>query len=123
MTESFRADKWLWAVRIFKTRTLAAEACKGGRIKRNGKPLKPAHELKIGDQLSFKLGIMTKTVGVIGFPSSRVSAKLVCQFLEDHTPVEEYEKLKLLKEIGPPVFNSGKGRPTKRDRRKLNDFY
>lgn len=117
-----RADKWLWSVRLFKTRALATEACKGGKVKLNGDTLKPAKELKPGDELSYKTGPITKTIRVLGFPPSRVSAKLVAQYYEDLTPKEEYEKLQAMKELGPPVFHTGKGRPTKRDRRRMNDF-
>ncbi len=123
MAENHRADKWLWSVRIFKTRTLAAEACKGGKVKLLGDVVKPSKELKPGDELSFKAGAITRVVKVIAFPPARVSAKLVEKFMEDLTPPEEYEKLKLMKELGPPVFHTGKGRPTKRDRRRMNDYF
>jgi ribosome-associated heat shock protein Hsp15 len=121
--ESHRADKWLWSVRIFKTRSLATAACKGGKIKLNGDPLKPSKDLKPGDVLSFKTGPLLKTIRVTGFPPSRVAAKFVASFFEDLTPEAEYEKVRIMKEIGPPVFHTGKGRPTKKDRRRLNDFF
>lgn len=123
MNESKRADKWLWCVRLYKTRTLAAEACKGGKVKLNGDILKPAKELKPGDVISFRFSVITKTVKVLAFPPARVGAKLVEQYMEDLTPPEEYQKLADLKELGPPVFHTAKGRPTKRDRRKLNDLF
>jgi ribosome-associated heat shock protein Hsp15 len=123
MNESQRADKWLWCVRLYKTRSLAADACKGGKVKLNSDVLKPAKDLKPGDVISFRFGAITKTVKVLGFPPARVGAKLVSQFMEDLTPEEEYIKLKEIKELGPPVFHTGKGRPTKRDRRKMNDFF
>lgn len=122
MSENKRIDKWLWSVRLFKTRTLAAEACRGGKVKLNGETAKPARELKAGDEISFRHSIIVKTVKVIGFPPSRVAGKLVPQFLEDLTPAAEYEKLKEMRELGPPVFHTGKGRPTKRDRRKLDNI-
>ena len=122
MGESHRADKWLWSVRLFKTRSQATEACKGGRVKLNGDAMKPAKDLKPGDVISFKSGIIMKTVKVLAFPPARVSAKLVPQFYEDLTPASEYEKIREMKEIGPPVFYTGKGRPTKRNRRKMEDF-
>ncbi len=123
MNESRRADKWLWCVRLYKTRALAVEACKGGKVKLNTDTLKPAKELKPGDVISFKFSAITKTVKVLDFPTARVGAKLVSQFMEDLTPEEEYLKLKEIKELGPPVFHTGKGRPTKRDRRKMNDLF
>ncbi|GAB4151126.1 MAG: RNA-binding S4 domain-containing protein [Bacteroidia bacterium] len=122
MTENHRADKWMWTVRLFKTRTLAAEACRGGKIKLNGDAIKPSKELKSGDVITFKSGPITRTVKVIDFPSSRVGAKLVSQYCEDLTSEDEYEKLKLINELGPPVFHTGKGRPTKRDRRRIDKF-
>ncbi len=117
-----RIDKWLWSVRIFKTRTLAADACKGGKIKLNGDITKAAKELKIGDELHFKSGPITKKIRVKDFPPNRVAAKFVEKFLDDLTSPEEYEKLKLMKEIGPPIFHTGKGRPTKKDRRKIDGY-
>ncbi|TND08852.1 MAG: ribosome-associated heat shock protein Hsp15 [Bacteroidetes bacterium] len=123
MSESKRIDKWLWSVRIFKTRSLATEACKGGKVKLNGDPVKPARELKAGDEISFKQSIITRTVKVLAFPPSRVAAKLVAGFMDDLTPAEEYQRLKDMRELGPSVFHTGKGRPTKRNRRKLDNLF
>lgn len=123
MAENHRTDKWLWSVRLFKTRALATDACKGGKVKLNGETVKPAKELKSGDEISFKSGPITRIIRVKDFPSSRVSAKLVPDFIDDLTPAEEYEKIKLMKELGPPVFHTGKGRPTKKDRRKMDGFF
>ena len=120
--ESQRIDKFLWSVRLFKTRTLAAEACRGGKIKLNGEVCKASKELKTGDEISFKFGPITKKVRVKNFPTNRVAAKLVENFLDDLTSPEEYEKLKLMKELGPPVFHEGKGRPTKKDRRSMDKY-
>ncbi len=109
-------------MRLFKTRTLAATAVKGGKIKWNDQPTKPSKELIVGDVISFKTGMITRTVRVIDFPTSRVGAALVIKYMEDLTPQEEYEKLKVAKEVIPSVFFTGKGRPTKRDRRKLGGY-
>lgn len=117
-----RIDKWLWSVRLFKTRTLAADACKGGKIKLNGTVTKASKEIKNGDEISFKSGIITKIIRVKDFPSNRIAAKFVNDFMEDLTPADEYEKLRLMKELGPPVFHVGKGRPTKKDRRRIDPF-
>lgn len=122
MNDALRIDKWLWTVRLYKTRTLAASVCRTGRIKLNGEPAKPAKTLKAGDVISFRSGPITKTFKVLGFPPSRVSAALVSGFCEDMTPPEEYEKLKIATEAERPFFYTGKGRPTKRDRRKLDDL-
>ncbi len=129
MSESNRIDKWIWSVRLFKTRSEAAEACRGGKVKLNGDAVKPAKELKLNDVVSFRSGIIVRSFKVIGFPKSRVGAKLVNDFCEDLTPPEEYERQKLEKQYERPFFYTGpkdssrrKGRPTKRDRRKLDDI-
>lgn len=129
MEPANRIDKWLWSVRLFKTRSEAAEACHGGKIKLNGDAIKPAKTLKQGDEISFRSGPIVKTIRVVDFPKSRVGAKLVSQFCEDLTSPEEYEKLKVAKEYERPFFYTGpkdssrrKGRPTKRDRRKLDEI-
>ncbi|CAN5213920.1 RNA-binding S4 domain-containing protein [soil metagenome] len=123
MAENHRIDKWLWSVRFFKTRALSTTACKGGKIKLNGDVAKPAKELKTGDEISFKIIPIIRTIRVKGFPPNRVSAKLVSEFFDDLTPPEEYEKIRLMKELGPPVFHTAKGRPTKKDRRNMEGFF
>jgi len=120
MEDAPRIDKWLWSVRLFKTRTLAASVCRAGKIKLNGEPVKPSRSIKAGDVISFRSGPIIRTLLVESFPPSRVSAKLVPEFCTDLTPPEEYEKLKLAEAAERPFFHSGKGRPTKRDRRKLD---
>ena len=81
-----RIDKYLWAVRIYKTRTMAADAVKGGKVKIASDNVKPAREMKIGESIVVQLGELQKTIKVIGFPANRVSAKEVPNFLEDLTP-------------------------------------
>ncbi len=120
MSENHRIDKWLWSVRLFKTRSEAAEACRGGKIKLNGDAVKAAKELKPNDLISFRSGTIQRTIRVVDFPKSRLGAKLVAGYFEDLTPPEEYERQKLEKEYERPFFYTGKGRPTKRDRRKLD---
>lgn len=120
MNSTSRIDKWLWHVRLFKTRTEAAEACRGGKVKLNGEATKAAKEVKTNDQISFRSGTIQRTFRVIDFPKSRVGAKLVVKYCEDLTPPEDYERQKLEKEYERPFFYTGKGRPTKRDRRKLD---
>lgn len=120
MSENHRADKWLWAVRLFKTRSLAAEACRGGKIKLNGDSIKPARMLRPGDEISFRSGLLTRTVRVLGFPASRVGAKLTAQYLEDLTPPEDYARAKEAASFERPFIYTGKGRPTKKDRRKID---
>jgi len=123
MSDVKRIDKWMWSVRLYKTRTLTAEACKGGKVKLNGAAVKPARELKPGDEISFRFSIITKIIRVKDFPPSRVAAKLVEQYMEDLTSPAEYQKLKDMRELGPPVFQTGKGRPTKKDRRKMGGLF
>ena len=114
-----RLDQWLWAVRLFKTRSLAVEAIKGGHVKINGAASKPAHEAKPGELVVARVGFMTRTLRVLGAPRSRVAAKLVPQFAEDLTPPEEFEKRALdFRPMG--ARPRGAGRPTKRERRLLN---
>lgn len=114
-----RIDKWLWAVRLYKTRTAAAEACKGGKVKLGGDALKPAREVQPGDILTVQTEGICRTVKVVGVLEKRVGAPLVPTFLEDLTPPEE--KAKPLERRQAAVFlrPKGLGRPTKRDRRQM----
>ena len=117
-----RIDKWLWTVRVFKTRTNAAEAIKAGHVSVNGQPCKPSREVRASDMITARVGIMTRTVRVIAVPKSRVGAKLVAQFAEDLTPPEEYAR-RPEPSLLPPMFRpKGAGRPTKRDRRETGRF-
>lgn len=114
-----RLDQWLWAVRVFKTRTLAADAIKVGHVTVNGQPCKPAREIRAGETVVARNGILTRTVRCIAAPQSRVGAKFVAQFAEDLTPPEEYAK-RPEPNLLPPMFRPrGIGRPTKRDRRDI----
>ena len=118
-TESVRVDKWLWAIRVYKTRSLATEACKNGRVRIGGQIVKPSREIRIHDEVSIHLGIFTKTVRVIALLHHRVSAALVPGFLEDITPQAEYDKLMVQKEMKPEFRPRGVGRPTKKHRRLI----
>ena len=84
-----RIDKWLWMVRVYKTRTMATDACNAGKIKMNGDNLKPSRMVKIGEIYTLKLDQLDKTIQVVGFPKSRVGAPLVHDFYTDLTPPEE----------------------------------
>jgi ribosome-associated heat shock protein Hsp15 len=119
-TENVRADKWLWAVRVYKTRSLATEACKAGRIRIDGQVVKASREIRIKDEVSIHLGIYTKTVRVTALLHHRVSAALVPGFLEDLTPQAEYDKLLVQKEMKPEFRPRGIGRPTKKHRRLID---
>jgi ribosome-associated heat shock protein Hsp15 len=120
MSESLRVDKWLWCTRAYKTRSEAAEACKSGRVKVNGVEAKASRELKVGDTVSFRKPPVTYTFGGVGFPKSRVAAKLVKEFAEDQTPQEERDKLNVDRLTIFVQREKGAGRPTKKDRRQLD---
>jgi ribosome-associated heat shock protein Hsp15 len=117
-----RLDQWLWAIRIYKTRTTAADAIKGGHVKIAGEATKPAHEVRPGEIVVARVDQMTRTVRVLGDPPSRVGAKLVAQFAEDLTPPEEYARRREANLLPPGFRPKGAGRPTKRDRRALDDL-
>ena len=117
-----RLDQWLWTVRVFQTRTSAAAAIKGGHVRINDEPCKPAREARAGDVVVARVGILTRTVRVIAAPPSRVGAKLVPQFSEDLTPPEEYAKRPERNFLSPMFRPKGSGRPTKRDRRTLDEW-
>jgi ribosome-associated heat shock protein Hsp15 len=118
--EAMRLDQWLWAVRIFKTRTNAADAIKAGHVTVNGQGAKPAREVHAADLVVARVGELTRTVRVIDTPPARVAAKLVPQYAEDLTPPDEYAKRRLPNFL-PPVFRpAGSGRPTKKARRAID---
>lgn len=117
---SIRIDKWLWAVRVFKTRTQAADACKGGKVKMDGQNVKASREVKEGDEIDIQQGIIKKTLRVKVAAKNRVSAKLVADLAEDLTPAEEYEKLDMLRQLNHEKRDRGTGRPTKKDRREIS---
>jgi ribosome-associated heat shock protein Hsp15 len=118
--EEVRIDKWLWAVRIYKTRSLATEAIRNGRVKIGGQVVKPSREVHIKDEIDLHMGVYHKTVKVLALLHNRVSAALVENFLEDLTPQEEYDKLKIQQEMKPEFRPRGIGRPTKLHRRLID---
>jgi len=120
--QSVRIDKWLWAVRIYKSRSIASDACATGKVQVNGQPAKPSRSVRTGDVITAVAGEVLRTVKVISLLEKRVGAKLVAQFLEDLTPASEFSKPKE-KNFQPFVFRTkGKGRPTKKERRSIEDF-
>ncbi len=120
--EKLRIDKYLWAIRLFKTRTLASDACKAGRVKLDGKNIKPSYEVKIGDTYQVAKGIERKVVRVTGLLENRVDAKTAVDFYDDITPVEQTQAFKSM--FHAPILkrDRGTGRPTKRDRREIDDL-
>ena len=117
-----RIDKWLWAARIFKTRTLAADACKNGRITINGAQTKPSRTVKVGDKVGVKKPPITYTFLVKQSIEKRVGAKLLPDILENVTTPEQYELLEMSRISGFVDRARGTGRPTKKDRRAIDDF-
>lgn len=120
--EKLRIDKYLWAIRIFKTRSLATEACKAGRVKLNGQNIKPSYVVKVGETYHIQKGIEKKVVKVLDLLDKRVDAKTAVTFYEDLTPVEETYGYKSM--FHAPVLkrDRGTGRPTKKDRREIDDL-
>lgn len=119
MDQGMRIDKWLWALRLFKTRSLASEACRSGKIRIGEAPVKPSHVARPGDVVTVSHPLMIRTVRVVALTPNRVSAKLVTAFLEDLTPDSEYEKLRNSNKAGFEFRPRGLGRPTKRERREI----
>lgn len=118
--DEVRIDKWLWSVRIYKTRNQAIEAIKAGKVKIDGSSLKPSRIVKLGDVISLSIGPLNRTIKVKELLHNRISAKLVPDYLEDLTPVEEYERIQLMKEFNAERRERGLGRPTKKDRRHID---
>ena len=117
-----RIDKWLWAARIFKTRTIAAAACKKGQVSMNGTPLKASRLIKAGDVVSVRKPPITYSFRVLQPIERRVGAKLIPEILENVTTPDQYELLEMNKISGFVGRAKGTGRPTKKDRRSLEDF-
>lgn len=120
--EKLRIDKYLWAIRAFKTRSLATEACKAGRVKLNGQSVKPSYIVKVGETYTVQKGIERRVIKIVGLLERRVDAKTAATFYEDQTPVEEMRRFKSM--FHSPVLqrDRGSGRPTKRDRREIDDL-
>ena len=117
-----RIDKWMWAVRIFKTRTIAAEACKKGRININGALAKAARTVKPGDVIQVRKPPITYSFKVLQPIEKRVSAKLVAEMMENVTTPDQYELLEMSRISGFVNRAKGTGRPTKKDRRNLEEL-
>ncbi len=117
-----RIDKFLWAVRFYKTRSIATDAVKKNQVKLNGLIVKPSKEVYGGDVLEIRKNQINYKILVLDTPKSRVGAKLVPQYIKDQTPKEEFEHQELLKLSKDYYRKKGTGRPTKKDRRDLDDF-
>lgn len=117
-----RIDKWLWSTRVFKTRTIAAEACKKGRVTINGVTVKPSHTIKVGTVVDVRKPPVTYSFEVIGLIENRVGAKLVPNYLKNVTSRDQYELLEMVKISGFVNRQKGLGRPTKKEGRELAEF-
>jgi ribosome-associated heat shock protein Hsp15 len=120
---SVRMDKWLWATRIFKTRSLAAAACDAGHVRIEGHPVKPARPVHLGETITAVTGEIIRTVKVVALLERRVGAKLVPNYLEDLTPASEYAKPRLPNFQPIALRPKGTGRPTKKDRRETDNLW
>jgi len=119
MSDGVRIDKWLWATRLFKTRSLATEACKSNKVTINEQVVKPSREVHKDEVICVQIGALNKTVQVKDLLKNRVGAKLVENFLVDLTPPEEYNRIKLMRELNYEYRDRGVGRPTKKERRLI----
>jgi len=119
MNQGMRIDKWLWAVRLFKTRSQASAACKTGKVVIGGQYLKPSREVRIGEVLTISQNTLTRTVKILSYPANRVGAALVPEYLQDLTPDSEYARAKMTREVNFEYRDHGIGRPTKRHRREI----
>lgn len=120
--EKLRIDKYLWAIRLFKTRSLATDACKAGRVKLNGQNLKPSAIVKIGEIYQVSKGIEKKVIEVVELLHNRVEAKIAVTKYKDLTPVEETHAFKSMFHSPTLKRDRGTGRPTKKDRRETDDL-
>lgn len=122
MATEERIDKWLWAMRVFKTRTISTEACKKGRVSVGDVVVKPSRTIKVGDVINVRKPPITYSFKVKALTENRLGAKLVPEYLENITPQSQYDLLEVVKISGFIDRKKGLGRPTKRDSRELSKF-
>ena len=118
-----RVDKYLWAMRIYKTRSIATDACKCGRVKINGVEVKPSRMFHVGDVFTVRKGPITYTYRILQLWGNRLGAKMVPEYLQDITPKEQLELLELARYAAQSGRDRGTGRPTKKDRRENEQFF
>ncbi len=120
-TNDCRLDKWLWSVRVFKTRPEATDACRAGKVLVGTLEAKPGRDVHVGEIVSVKVGLVQRTLKIIGLPRTRVGAKLLPGFMEDLTPAAEYERAR---QAGVEhMLARERGRPTKKDRREISRLF
>ena len=116
-----RLDKWLWSVRVFKTRPEATAACRAGKVLIGELEAKPGRDIHIGETVTVRVGVVTRTLKVVGLPRTRVGAKLLADYLADLTPAAEYERAK--QAAIEHMLARERGRPSKKDRRDMAEFF
>jgi len=114
-----RIDKYLWAIRLFKTRSLSAEACKNGRVKMDEKAVKASREVNVGDLIAVRIGQMNKVIEIKEVIKNRVKGTLAIEKYIDRTPAEEIERMEMINQMRTEHRDRGAGRPTKKERREL----
>lgn len=119
--EKLRIDKYLWSIRLFKTRSLATDACRAGRVKQNGQNVKPSAIVKVGDVYQVSKGIEKKVIEVVDLLYTRSESKIAVTKYKDITPLEETVAYKSMFHAPAMKRDRGTGRPTKRDRREIDD--
>jgi ribosome-associated heat shock protein Hsp15 len=123
MAEGTRIDKYLFAVRLYKTRSLASEECRKGKVTIGGMNVKPSRELKVGETIQLRRPPITRSYKVLALTESRMAAKMVPEYLLETTPASELEILEVQKNMSVYNRERGTGRPTKKERRDLDDFF
>ena len=118
-----RIDKYLWSIRVFKTRSEATDACKGGKVRVNGNDIKPSRDVRVGDVIVVRKGAVTYTYKVLALIDKRQGAALVPNYAENLTPQEELDKLRAPVETFFLKRDRGAGRPTKKDRRQMEALW
>ncbi len=121
--EIVRIDKWLWSVRLYRSRSLATDACQAGHVKIAGHGVKPSRDVRVGDVITALVGGVHRTVKVLALLDRRVGAKLVIQYLEDLTPPEEFARAREAALRPVLQYPKGWGRPTKKQRRQIEGFW
>ncbi|WP_177763680.1 RNA-binding S4 domain-containing protein [Flavobacterium sp. I3-2] len=117
-----RVDKYLWCIRYYKTRSIATEAVKKGHVTVNGQQAKASRDVFAGDKITLRKDQINYVISVLGIPDNRVGAKLVDMYRKDETPAEAFEHLEMLKLAKEHYRAKGEGRPTKKDRRDIDDY-
>ena len=122
MADGVRIDKWLWAVRLFKTRAVGAVACKNNRVAVNGATVKPSKEVRVGEVVAVRRMPVVYSFRVLELVANRQPARYVARYIEDVTPEEELLKLEMARAGAFAVRDRGLGRPTKKDRRDIEEL-